>query len=348
MNPACVLAGFAVLTLASCGAEQADDAPPTQPGPPLSAADRAAYDVPDEADDGGADQAAPAFPGFGSADTGSETLPLAGKPSIRCDGVRPADSPASVAGLAVGMTADEAIRVLACDDDITRVVASGDYSYADLDERGFDVRTEIAAADGQACTEDELPDAMDASRNRSAGRPPLPCEPDAVFGDRAKGVTEQIRLRPMGPPGEEVVYGIVRQTAYEGDARPSLAAVRDRLVARYGQPTREQRYGRVLEMDWSRTPDGTLLSPEERDPSCSVTPRIGGFEEFGDDCGVQVGAALVEAPDAPLLEELRVAVLDEAGLYAAMTATNEALARQRAASDARAVRDAADADDLDL
>ena len=349
---------IAALLLAACGggdAEEADETAETsaQPTAPLTAEQRGAYDgaaerVGQEAAELDRIGTAPPFPGLGRREPSPDALPLVGKPEVSCNGVRPADGPSSVAGLRVGLPVDEAIRILACDEDITRLVETDAYAYGDLDTRGFAVRTEVAAADGAPCSEAELPHVTDVSRNRSAGNDPLPCEPDRVFGDRAKDVTEEVRLRLMGPPGEEVVYGIFRGTTYEGRGRPALAAVRERLVARYGAPTHEDRSGGTLRLEWSRTPDGTLLAPDERDFDCRVSPEIGGREEFVGGCGVQVAAALTRADDAPLLEELRVAVLDEAGLMQGIAATNAELARRRAAGDAEAVRGAADAGDLDL
>ena len=348
---------IAALSLAACGGGDAEEAEVgAQPGVPLTTEQRGAYDgaaerarqETEEAGELDRIGSAPPFPGLGAREPSPDALPLAGKPDASCDSVQRADGPSSVAGLRVGLPVDEAIRILACDEDITRLVESDTYSYGDLDTRGFAVRTEVAAADGAPCTEAELPHVTDVSRNRSAGNDPLPCEPDRVFGDRAKDVTEEVRLRLMGTPGEEVVYGVFRGTTYEGQARPALAAVRDRLIARHGVPTHEGRSGDTLRLEWSRTPDGALLSPEARDFDCRVSPEIGGREEFGPDCGVQVAAALIQSDDAPLLEELRIAVLDEAGLYRALGETNDALARRRAAGDAEAVRDAADADDLDL
>ena len=333
--------------LAACGGEPEPEAedPPAMPGAPLTQAKRTAYDAP-PAPGQQAGPDGPAFPGFGGG--GEQALEIATKPQADCAAARPAEGPRSVAGLAVGMTAGEAVRLLACDEGLTRMTESGDYRYGGLDRRGFALRTEIAAADGRACTRDEQPSITDVSRNRSMGNPPLPCEPDRVFGDFARDVTEQVRVRVLGVPGEEVVYGLHRETTYEGEARPALQAVRDRLVARYGEPTQEDRSGQSLNLGWSRDASGRLLSPAQADPECRLGTRLGLTEDFVEGCGVQVAATLVEASDAPLLEELRVAILDEDGLLEAIARTDAALAAMRAAGDAEAVAGAADADELDL
>ncbi|WP_298916477.1 hypothetical protein [uncultured Algimonas sp.] len=282
---------------------------------------------------------APAFPGFGGKADDDEVA--VGTKDRECDASTIRTSGWHIVGLAPGMSHEEVVKAFACDESIVRTV-DYDYNFSDLDNLGFVLKTGIAASDGDACRPSEFPDMTDTVRNRSAGNPPLPCEPDALFGARAKNVTENIRVILLGAPGTETAYGIIRsQILTDGDqvADEDVAA---RLIERYGEPEHSEDRGERLTLTWQR--DGT--GAEEG--RCRLNPSAVGGETFEEGCGTLVTARLTRADNSPLIERIEVAMFDEDGILEALDSTQAELQRRREAEHKELKDGARPANEVDL
>ncbi len=152
----------------------------------------------------------------------------------------------------------------------------------------------------------------------------------------------------MGLPGEERVLSVAREERFAADQRPTAETVTEALLKKYGMPTQNQRgtSGQLPLLRWAYDPLGRVVS--ETSPlyhKCQGISDPNGGVNLSPDCGIVVQAMLIPQRDNPaLVDRLQVGVVDQAGGYRMLTATEQALGQadqqRRAAETAKAAKSA--------
>lgn len=224
-----------------------------------------------------------------------------------------------VVGVRPGMTYDEAANVVLCTHDLL-VVKQDDMrtfriqTYGQKLRHGFNARFAEPPKSGQQIIA-EMQDRATARGNNQA------------IEDMQPGQSKWY-VATIGLPGEEKVLSVAREEWFAADRYPTLASVQKALVDKYGQPTdahAEQNYQtKTYRMQWRRN------SRQQPAPEgyCSTGADPDGATNYSPDCGISVAANLRQRADNPdLVEFLQVSVIDKAGGYAAIVATEKGLER---------------------
>lgn len=283
-------------------------------------------------DDGGQAQARTGASGSGGAAgaTASEVAEAA-RGRVRCPakissparaGQAPVDD---VVGVRPGLTYDEAVNVVLCTHDLmvaedaSRTRNFRIETFGQTLRQGFTARfaRDRVQRTPQQIMEDLQDSAMARSSNRSV-RDTLPGE-------------ARWYVATMGAPGKERVISAAREEWFEEGAFPTLQSVEQALIGKYGTPTYQSRTGNgATDLGWAHDlrarPIGES-SPLHHQCRAMADPDAG--NSFSPDCGIVVAARISPARDNPQLAEfLQVAVVDQAGGYAAISATEQALQQQ--------------------
>lgn len=146
----------------------------------------------------------------------------------------------------------------------------------------------------------------------------------------------------MGAPGTEQVLSVAREQRFAADATPTIDNVIEALLKKYGTPTQQQKGATPL-LRWAYDPRGRLIT--ETSPlytRCHGASSPDAGVNLTPDCGIVVQAMLIAPRDNPaLVERLQVGVVDQAGGYRLITATEQALRQADEQRRAQQVRDAA-------
>jgi hypothetical protein len=123
-----------------------------------------------------------------------------------------------------------------------------------------------------------------------------------------------------------------------------MESVEQALIKKYGTPTRAQPpSGAQRYLTWAYDPLGRPIT--ETSPlyyKCSGVADPDGGANFSPDCGEVVTATIFSMPDNPALSRFfQVGVVDQAGGYEALTATEQGLQRVDDARKAQQVKEAA-------
>lgn len=137
----------------------------------------------------------------------------------------------------------------------------------------------------------------------------------------------------MGMPGEERVIRVAREEWFEKDKYPTVASVEQSLIAKYGPPTdRHQPTALNRALGWSHDPQQRPInegSPLHR--QCRGAAALNGEANFSTDCGIVVSAVIVGRSENPeLAGSVQVSVIDQAGGYETLDATEQGLQRLEA------------------
>ncbi|MEP7284060.1 MAG: hypothetical protein ABI696_18940 [Rubrivivax sp.] len=136
----------------------------------------------------------------------------------------------------------------------------------------------------------------------------------------------------MGVPGQETVLSVAREERFAADQRPTVETVTAALLKKYGTPTQNQgaTSGQLALLRWAYDPLGRRIS--ETSPlyhRCNGTSDPDGGVNLSPDCGIVVQAMLIPQRDnAALVDRLQVGVVDQAGGFRLITATEQALGQQ--------------------
>jgi hypothetical protein len=132
----------------------------------------------------------------------------------------------------------------------------------------------------------------------------------------------------LGLPGQERVIHVAREEWFAAAANPTMASVEQALVAKFGQPTKRQdtssgqRY-----FTWSYDPAARRIT--EGSPlfnRCSGNASPDGGANLSPDCGTVVMAIVFPLRDnADVAASMQVGVVDQAGGYELVTATERGL-----------------------
>jgi hypothetical protein len=146
----------------------------------------------------------------------------------------------------------------------------------------------------------------------------------------------------LGMPGEERVISVSREEWFPSGREPTVSAVAQALIAKYGPATRDEPGGDWHRLSWSydakgaRVVDGSPLYAR-----CRANPSPDSGLNFVEDCGLTIEAWTKALPDNPdLVQFLQVGIVDQARGYAALEATTQGLEKQAADRRAEQVKDA--------
>ena len=244
-----------------------------------------------------------------------------------------------VLGVRPGLGYDEALNAVLCTHE--RLVAQVDPS------RGFNIQThgqKLRQGFGARSAEPRLE--WDAKRAQKEALESITARSgNAVRPDMKPGQTKWF-VGTIGLPGQERVINLARDEWFEAGATPTIASVEQALVAKYGKPTKRQSSGGQRHFTWSYDPGARQVS--EASPlfnRCSGSAGPDGGVNLSPDCGIVVSAIVFPLRDNPdLAQSMQVGVVDQAGGYALVTATEQGLQQaeqqRRAQETAKAAKNA--------
>jgi hypothetical protein len=235
---------------------------------------------------------------------------------------RPAGAPAiDVVGVVPGMTYDEAANVVMCTHDL--LVVTEDKSrgfqvqlYGAQVRKGFNAK--VARDRVEKTSKQILQEMQDNAMARGSNRAVRDVLPGEV----------KWYVATIGLPGEERVINAAREEWFEEGAQPSMDSIQQALIEKYGTPgtVQSQRNGRI-QLYWSYDPRGraiTETSPLYQRCHGVADPDAGA--NLSPDCGIVVAATIQPLRENPGLSQfMQVGVVDQAGGYELLTATERAL-----------------------
>ena len=133
----------------------------------------------------------------------------------------------------------------------------------------------------------------------------------------------------MGVRGQERVLSVAREERFAADRSPTIESVAAALLKKYGPATLDQRASstRLPLLRWAYDPLGRPIA--ETSPlagRCTGSSDPDGAVNLSPDCGIVVQAMLIPQKANPeLVDRMQVGVVDQAGGYRAITATEQAL-----------------------
>ncbi|ODT83932.1 hypothetical protein [Phenylobacterium sp. SCN 70-31] len=221
-----------------------------------------------------------------------------------------------VLGIRPGLTLDEAINIVRCEDKTLEVKVA---------ERGFDLNTYGAKLrqgfhttpkepelSGEEALEQMRQRQMDRSLNRSR--------------DAAPG--QAFTVSAIGLPGEETVIGVWRTQRFEPEKNPPIDSLVAALTEKYGPPTTQDGKYTV----WLYDSQGRLAGRDSPlVSSCRVNAYPGGFS-VSPDCALGISAVIEPLRTNPALaESLNVGLTHQSLAYSKLEATQAALDQKEAA-----------------
>jgi hypothetical protein len=241
-----------------------------------------------------------------------------------------------VLGVRPGMTYEEAANVVMCTNDLTVVQPDGRgfqiQTYGATLRQGFNAR--LAKPRVEKTSKQIMQEMQDDAFGRGGNR---------VNEDMKPGESKWY-VGTIGLPGEERVINVAREEWFAEGRNPTTESVEQALVKKYGPPTRSQPpAGGQKYITWAYDTFGRPIT--ETSPlfnRCTGVADPDGGANFSPDCGEVVTATIHSMPDNPALGRFfQVGVVDQAGGYQALTATEQGLQQLDAARKAQQVKDAA-------
>ena len=236
---------------------------------------------------------------------------------------RPAGAPVDdVVGVRPGMSWDEAVNVVECDNPMLVVEENKSRTYriethGEKLRQGFDATFAEARVrkTGQEIIREMQRDAMRRANNARED----PLQPGQT----------RYYVGTMGLPGQERVISVAREEYFPQGQLPTVDSIAQALIAKYGTPTAQTDNGPSRALTWKYDPTGRLVT--ETSPlynSCSISASPDAGNSLSPDCGVTVSANIQRSSDNPgLAHSLAVASQNGAAGYAAIENTEQALAR---------------------
>jgi len=146
----------------------------------------------------------------------------------------------------------------------------------------------------------------------------------------------------MGMPGQEKVIAVAREEWFDEGHNPTVDSVQQALVNKYGPASKKDGTDSFRRLVWIFDPRGRPVT--ETSP---LYNQCGGIADpnspvnLSPDCGVVVEAHIDGLRDnLALAQRMQVGVVDQAGGYAAVNATEQGLAAMDAQRRAKQVQDA--------
>lgn len=241
-----------------------------------------------------------------------------------------------VLGVRPGLTYEEAANVVMCSHDL--MVVQPDGRGFQIQTYGAKLRQGFAARLAQPRVEKTSKQIMQEMQDDAFGRSGNRVNHDMKPGD------SKWYVGTIGMPGQERVINVAREEWFAEGKSPTSDSVEQALLKKYGTPTRKQPpAGASRYITWAYDPFGRLIT--ETSPlfnRCSGVASPDGGANFSPDCGEVVVAQIFGMPDNPeLAKYFQVGVVDQAGGYEALTATERALQQGDMTRKAQQVQDAA-------
>jgi hypothetical protein len=241
-----------------------------------------------------------------------------------------------VLGVRPGMTYEEAANVVMCTNDLMVVQPDGRgfqiQTYGATLRQGFNAR--LAKPRVEKTSKQIMQEMQDDAFGRGGNR---------VNEDMKPGESKWY-VGTIGLPGEERVINVAREEWFAEGRNPTTESVEQALVKKYGSPTKSQPPASGQKyITWAYDTFGRPIT--ETSPlfnRCTGVADPDGGANFSPDCGPVVTATIYSMPDnAALGRFFQVGVVDQAGGYQALTATEQGLQQLDAARKAQQVKDAA-------
>jgi hypothetical protein len=240
-----------------------------------------------------------------------------------------------VVGVRPGLSYDEAANIVLCTNDLMVLQPSSGrgvniQTYGTTLRQGFGAR--FAEPRIQKTSKQIMQEMQDDAIGRSGNR---------VQRDMKPGQSKWY-VATMGMPGEDRVISAAREEWFAEGKNPTRDSVEQALLGKYGTPTRNIKSPGQTTVIWAHDPFGRLVT--ETSPlynRCTGNASPDGGANYTPDCGTVVMAIVVPMPDNQALAQyIQVGVVNQAGGYEAITATEQALAKQDAQKKARQVEEA--------
>lgn len=242
-----------------------------------------------------------------------------------------------VMGVRPGLTYEEASNLVLCAHDLLVVNADTSRRF-NINTYGQTIRQGFTA---NFAEERVHKDSRDYMRELSASA--MARGNNAVRNNDKPGQSSWY-VATMGLPGEERVISLAREEWFEEGRNPTRQSIEQALIKKYGQPTlvwraeplpdgRLSRHGDIYR--WTYDTFGRRVSETSQlYTRCDGISSTRGGGSYSPDCGVVVEALVVPARDnVALARSMTVGVIDQAGGYEALMATEQAL--QQADADRR-------------
>ena len=245
-----------------------------------------------------------------------------------------------VLGVRPGLSYDEALNAVLCTHDL--LVPQADIT------RGFNIKTQgqkLRQGFGARFAEPRVEwsakrakiESMDEIVARSG---------NAARQDMKPGQAKWF-VGTMGLPGQERVINLARDEWFEAGANPTIASVELALATKYGKPTKRQNSNGQRYFTWSYDPANRQIT--ETSPlfnRCGGSASPGAGVNLSPDCGTVVSALILPLRENPdLAASMQVGVVNQAGGYELVTATEQGLQQaeqqRRAQETAKAAKSAA-------
>jgi hypothetical protein len=316
-NSALVLIIIAAAALAACGASESE-APDSPDSPKVDASksnvSATAEEVAQEA-------------------RGRIKCPAKIKSATR-DATLPIDD---VVGVSPGMTYEEAENVVLCTHDLLVVQADTSRRF-NIETYGQTIRQGFSARFAEPRVQKTSKQIMEEMQDRAMARGSNRLEQDMKPGQ------SKWYVGTMGMPGEERVINAAREEWFAEGRNPPIASVVQALIDKYGKPTKRNEAGEPrYSITWAYDSFGRLVT--ETSPlfnQCSGSASPDGGVNLSPDCGIVVSANIFSLRDNPELARfMQVGVVDQAGGYERVTATEQRLRETENARRAEQVEDAA-------
>lgn len=277
----------------------------------------------------------------GSSDASAQQVAKEGRAGLDCpakarSSPRPGDAPVDdVLGVRPGMNYEEATETVLCSNEL--LVLQTELG------RGFNINThgqklrqgfaaQFAEARVQKTSKQIMQEMQDSALARSGNRvaPGMPA-------GQAKWY-----VGTMGLTDKEAVVNVAREEAFADGRNPTMTSVEQALISKYGKPTRLQHTGGQSYLTWAYDPSGRPIT--ETSPlfnRCTGSASPDGGVSLSPDCGIVAAAILIPMRDNPeLARSMQVGVVDQAGGFARITATEAALEKGEIDRRAQQVKDA--------
>lgn len=246
---------------------------------------------------------------------------------------RPAGAPVDdIVGVRPGMTYEEAANVVMCSHELLVVTPARSRGFR-IETYGQEIRQGFTAAFAkervQKTSQDYIREMQESAMARGMNK---------VVRDMQPGQAKWF-VGTMGMPGEERVITAAREEWFEAGRQPTVDSVAQALLKKYGAPTQSGNYQGQVSLRWAYDTRNRLIT--ETSPlfhQCRGVADPDAGANLSPDCGVVIAATLYPLRDNPALAEyMQVGVVDQAGGYERLSATEQGLERAEMARRAKEV-----------
>lgn len=225
-----------------------------------------------------------------------------------------------VVGVRPGMTYEEAANIVMCSHDLLVVTPARSRGFR-IETYGQEVRQGFEAAFAKERVQKSSQDYIREMQENAMARGSNKRIRDVLPG-QAKWF-----VGTMGMPGEERVITAAREEWFETGREPTIDSVVQALTKKYGTPTQSDTSSGRARLRWAYDTRNRLVtetSPLYHQCHGAADPDAGA--NLSADCGIVIEAALYPLRDNPALaESMQVGVVDQAGGYERLAATEQGL-----------------------